>query len=101
MWALCATFPVVRSTTSFADSYPACRNSLVLFALHQRNLRGELYIHHHADAAIQLKKCGRAFSAQNLADHGHILGTKCLDLLIDFQPATDIDEGILVGHVSP
>jgi|SRR5258708_24354424 len=72
---ICDAFamPETQCTTSCADSCLAGRKSLILFALHQRNLRGELYIHHHADATIQLKKCGRAFSAQDLADYGHIL----------------------------
>src|SRR5690348_938015 len=61
----------------------------LFLALHQRQLRSKLDVNHHADAAIDLKKCRRFLPGQHSSYDRHIFLAELRRGDVSVQPAAN------------
>ena len=69
----------------------------LFLALHQRELRSKLDVNHHADAAVELKECGRFLPGEHSSHDRHIFLAKLGCGNVGVQPAANQIVGLLIG----
>src|SRR5258707_15371852 len=70
---------------------------MLVLALDERELRSQLHVHHHADAAVQLKEGRRFFPGQYLSKYRHIFLAKLSCGDVHVQPAANETVCLLIG----
>src|ERR1700688_2971887 len=69
----------------------------LVLALHERELGSQLHVHHHGDAAVQLKEGRRFFPGQYLAKYRHIFLAKLRCGDVHVQPSANEIVCLLIG----